>query len=40
MQGNNWIDLFAKSVEIYVGKIKGLRGVADDDLIRKSTLKN
>jgi hypothetical protein len=34
MQGNNWIEIFAKALEIFLGKVKGLRGVADDDALR------
>jgi len=39
MLGNNWIDMFAKALEIYLGKVKGLRGVADDDLLRRDLMK-
>lgn len=34
LNGNSWIDIFAKTLEIYLGKVKGLRGVADDDHLR------
>lgn len=39
MEGNNWIDMFAKALGIYLGKIKGLRNVADDDLLRRDLMK-
>jgi hypothetical protein len=39
MEGNNWIDIFAKALGIYLGKIKGLRNVADDDLLRRDLMK-
>jgi hypothetical protein len=39
MQGNNWIDIFTKALEIFMGKVKGLRGVPDDDDLRCHMMK-
>lgn len=39
LNGNSWIDMFAKTLEIYLGKVKGLRGVPDDDHLRHFMMK-
>ena len=39
MHGNNWIDIFTKALEIFMGKVKGLRGVPDDDELRCHMMK-
>jgi len=39
INGNSWIEIFTKSLEIFLGKIKGLRGVPDDDFIRSHILR-
>ena len=31
--------MFAKTLEIYLGKVKGLRGVPDDDYLRQFMMK-
>lgn len=39
VQGNNWLDIFTQALEIYLGKVKGLRGVPDDDILRGHMLR-
>ena len=39
LNGTSWIDIFAKTLEIYLGKVKGLRGVPDDDHLRQFMMK-
>jgi len=36
----SWIEIFAKALEIYLGKVKGLRIVGVDEDIRKGSMRD
>lgn len=36
----SWIEIFAKALEIYIGKVKGLRIVGVDEDMRKGSMRD
>lgn len=36
----SWIEIFAKALEIYLGKVKGLRIVGIDEDVRKGSMRD
>jgi hypothetical protein len=36
----SWIEIFAKALEIYLGKVKGLRIVGVDEDVRKGSMRD
>jgi len=36
----SWIEIFAKALEIYLGKVKGLRIVGIDEEMRKGSMRD
>ena len=39
LNSNSWIDIFASELEIYLRKVKGLRGVRHDEHLRQFMMK-
>ena len=35
----NWINIFARALDFYRGKIKGFKGVSEDKELRENTMK-
>lgn len=35
----SWIDIFEKAIEFFNGRVKGFKGVVDDNVLRKDMIK-
>jgi hypothetical protein len=39
LRKGNWIQVFARTLEIYMGTVKGFKGIVDDDHLRKQVMR-